>query len=187
MKYNSIKEYAKINIVRWCPCCDQGWILVVKGMQDGCLYCRCNETFQLWKSPEDIELGNYIVENEKINQYFICASKAEIKMMGWDKPYHRVTSCKYCFSKFLIKRKFSVCERDFGWIVIKKNIENGALFCRCETCGRIWLSITNALRAENADEDYIETYSDATDEDIKSAGWDKYDNVIHLSDTFETK
>ena len=50
-----LKKYAKINIARWCPCCDQNWVVIVKDTTDGKLYCRCEETEILWETPEDIE------------------------------------------------------------------------------------------------------------------------------------
>lgn len=167
-----------MNIVKWCPYCDQGWILIVKGMKDKHLYCRCNETFLLWKSPEDIELGNFVVSEEITHQNFECASKEEIIMMGWDKPQHRVITCKYCCNLYSAEQDLT--KRKFGWIVIKKDIETEKLFCRCETCGRIWLDITSALRLKNADEIQIYSYTDASDDDIHNIGWDKYNNILYL-------
>ena len=123
---------------------------------------------------------------ETVFQDFVCASQEEMCTLGWDKPLHRVTTCKYCSGVCATEPGSHIIKRAFGWIVIKKDTENGRLFCRCETCGQVWLDIADALRAKNADAIQIHSYSDASDEDIHTAGWDTYDNVIHLDDRRES-
>lgn len=178
MKNKSIRNYSKINIAKWCPYCDQGWILIVKGMTDGLLYCRCNETFLLWKSPQDLEAENFVSSEEITDQDFECASREEITAIGWDAPRNRVIPCKYCCD--FTHQKHNSTKRKFGWVVIKKNLENNTLFAKCEICGRIWLDIENALSMKDADEIHIHSYTDPSDDEINEAGWDKYDSVFYI-------
>ena len=72
----------------------------------------------------------------------------------------------------------------------QKNMQNNELFCLCEKCGSVWLSIEDALglnsletsktlaeRIVRADKVIIEKFADPTENEIKEYGWDKYKDI----------
>lgn len=171
-------QYPKINILDWCKYCNQGWVRIIKNKYTNELYCECDEDFQLWGSPEDYKSGKYIVEDRFVLQCmkkedpYVLASEEGIINKGWNKPINKVSLCKFCSF-----------DPEISWISIKKNKDNGKLFCKCETCGAIWRDIIDVLRRDTKTANIkIENYEDATRDEIIAAGWDKYDDVYYIKD-----
>ena len=179
-----LKKYAKINIARWCPCCDQNWVVIVKDTTDGKLYCRCEETEVLWETPEDIEpeRNRYIRDTDIRHHDFVYADEDEIIQAGWQFPLHRVTMCMICDSIRLKSSSPHVAPRRFSWITIKKSLRDGKLFCRCDTCGSTWADIHQAYRRTPPEEIARDAFCEATDEEIAAVGWDEYKDVIFEKD-----
>ena len=179
-----LKKFKKINIVRWCPCCDQGWVVIVKDTADGKLYCRCEETYLLWESPEDVEpeWNRFVCDMNIRHHDFMYASEDEIIQAGWQFPLHRVTMCPICSSTRIKTSNPHIAPRRFSWITIKKSLSNGKLFCRCDTCGSTWADIHQAFRRTPPQDIACDTFGEATDEEIASVGWDAYKDVIFEND-----
>jgi|GEM_PF-333600 len=175
-------KYNKMNILSWCKCCDQGWVRIVKDTQNGKLYCECDELFTLWASPEDYENGVYEKKNRLSGRSLVLASEEEIIAAGWDKPINKVATCNLCFSKTRPNDKYPMpILREHGWVTIKKNTDNGELFCKCDNCGTVWLDICDVLVKSGKPSDItVENSTEATRDEIIAAGWDKYDDVYHM-------
>lgn len=68
--------------IRWCPFCNQGWVLLVKEISSQTLYCCCDECETEWSSPQDsIENIHYSVG--RYGQYEMPTGE-EIAQLKWD-------------------------------------------------------------------------------------------------------
>lgn len=113
------------------------------------LYCQCTEKGNLWASPSDAE-ENIPLKDWQYYKYdngnlifskFEEAPEKEIIEADWDKPANKVTICNVCHDN----NSLNYLPTRHGWVTIKKNTQNGKMFCMCETCGSVWEDIKDAL------------------------------------------
>ena len=66
--------------VKWCPVCDQGWVIIAKDKSTKQLFCYCTECETEWKRPQDVGV--------KTGEHNVFGSATEptieeIKSIGW--------------------------------------------------------------------------------------------------------
>ena len=187
-------RFKKINLIKWCDECDQGWIHIVKSKVNNKLYCQCSEWGTLFATPADVETDNYMSNTERIFEkgkdgcdipFLEEATEAEIIKAGWPIVYNKVTTCHICFNTKYITADNFVRRRN-GWILIKKDKANGDLFCQCDNCKSTWATPEDVLRQKDPIKLNYTEADDATKEDIKIRGWDKYDDVFYIGHDINT-
>jgi hypothetical protein len=67
--------------IKWCPVCDQGWVVVAKDKTTKILFCYCLECETEWKQPLDIG-----VKAGAHNHFGVATepSVEDIRLLGWD-------------------------------------------------------------------------------------------------------
>lgn len=70
------------NKVKWCPICDQGWVEIMKDIDNNKLFLICSECESEWGNPEAIFVSN---EKEQLCENISAPTDEEIKKMGWEK------------------------------------------------------------------------------------------------------
>ena len=79
--------------VAWCPTCDQGWVEIIKEVENNetTFYVECSECSQAWATPDDVNKpgGKYLFVNdhEKISSppHIEEPTAEEIDSLGWEK------------------------------------------------------------------------------------------------------
>ena len=192
------KQRPKSAWVCFCRECGEDIFIVVHD-ESGTMYCRCLECGMLFPNAElavryflndpPVWEMDPLMESEAVSRLYDYidhdrfATRQEVVSAGWDIPQNRVSVCGECFM-FHNRR---------GFVRIKKATKTGRLFCRCDVCKSIWLDIRDPLtlipmeyvkkygsRTVRPDEIVIEEEEEVSREEIVSAGWDVYDDVMLL-------
>lgn len=69
--------------IKWCPFCDQGWVIIVREISTQKLYCCCDECETEWNNPQNcLENIHY-----SVNQFgrYEKPTYEEISKLKWDK------------------------------------------------------------------------------------------------------
>jgi hypothetical protein len=68
--------------VKWCPVCDQGWVVIAKDKKTGKLFCYCKECETEWTQPQDVgvKVGTH-------NAFGVASEPTikDISVAGWGK------------------------------------------------------------------------------------------------------